>query len=158
MKIVVAALFAVALALPASAQEKDGQTQGEKQDGDKKAPAKDGGAPVKKPVSKDGDGKGPVKGGGVEDPSLSVAEVDANGDGRISASELKAAWGRLYPKKDSGGSNDGGVKKPSNPDGAPGDKKDPPKDGGDVKKPVNKDAAPADKTGQKKEPSKDGNK
>ena len=147
MKLVVAALFAVALTVPAWGQEKDGKP---KQDGEKKAPAKDPGDPVKKPGNQDGDGKVPAKGGGGEDPSLSVAEVDTNGDGRISASELKAALGRLYPKKDGGGggSKDPGAKKPSNPDGAP---KGPPKDGGDVKKPLPKDGDPGDKPAPKKE-------
>jgi hypothetical protein len=123
MKLIVAALFAIACAAPAWTQDKE---PAPKQDGEKKAPPKDGGDPVKKPGGQDDGGKVPKK-GAVEDPSLSVGEVDTNGDGRISASELKAAMGKLYPKKD-GGSKDGGdVKKPVNKDGAP---KDPPKDGG----------------------------
>src|SRR6185503_13889412 len=116
MRIVVAALLAVALASPSWSQEKDPAPKGEKQDGEKKPPAKDPGDPAKKPGFKEGDGKAPVK-GVVEDPSLSVAEVDTNGDGRISASELKAALGKLYPKKD-GGATGGDVKKPGNKDNA----------------------------------------
>ncbi len=132
MKLIVAALFAVALALPARAQEKDAPAKQE----EKKAPAKDGGGePVKKPAP---DGKGVAKDGG-DGPSLSVEEVDLNGDGRISAAELKAALGKIggYYQKKAGGVKDGFKKD------APIEKKDAPKDGtkdgGDAKKPALKD-------------------
>ena len=126
MKLIVAALFAVALALPAWAQEKDAPKQEEK-----KPPAKEGGGdPVKKPVG-DGGGdpvKKPVKEAG-EGPTLGVEEVDVNGDGRISAAELKAAMGKLggyyAPKKE--GVKDGAP--PVKKEGAPAEKKDAPKDG-----------------------------
>jgi hypothetical protein len=155
MKLIVAALFAIACAAPAWTQDKE---PAPKQDGEKKGPPKEGGDPVKKPAPQDDGGKVPKK-GAPEDPSLGVEEVDTNGDGRISASELKAALMKLYPKKD-GGSKDGGEgKKPANKDAAPskdGGKKDFPKqtegeknaenpkkegtkDGGDVKKPPSKD-------------------
>ena len=81
MKLIVASLFAVALSVPAWSQEKDGA--GAKQE-EKKAPAKEGGEPVKKPVKEAGEG-----------PTLGVEEVDVNGDGRISAAELKAVFERV---------------------------------------------------------------
>src|SRR6185436_3985244 len=124
MKLIVAALFAVAWAAPAWTQEKPAPPP---QEGEKKAPPKEGGDPVKKPPAKEGDGKAPVKEPAPE-PTLDVNEVDTNGDGRISASELKAAFGRMYPKKDGGAKEGGEPKKPVNKDGAPA--KEPPKEGG----------------------------
>src|SRR5262245_32220259 len=151
MKLIVAALFAIACAAPAWTKDKE---PAPKQDGEKKAPPKDGGEPVKKPGAPDDGGKG-FKKGPAEEPSLSVAEVDTNGDGRISAGELKAALMKLYPKKDAGSKDGGDGKKPGNKDAAPskdGGKKEFPKqtegeknaekdkqDGGDVKKPASKD-------------------
>ena len=159
MKLIVAALFALASTVPAWAQDKE---PAPKQDGEKKAPPKDGGdPPVKKPAPPDDGGK-VVKKGPAEEPTVSVEEVDTNGDGRISASELKAALGKMYPKKDGGAKEGGDVKKPVNKDGAPvkepakdgvkkdfpketegerkaSEKKDVPKEGGDVKKPTSKD-------------------
>jgi hypothetical protein len=145
MKLIVASLFAVALAVPAWGQEKD--AAGAKQE-EKKAPAKDGGDPVKKPAA-DGGGepvKKVVKEAG-EGPTLGVEEVDVNGDGRISAAELKAAMGKLggyYAPKKEGVKDGAPVKK----EGAPVEKKDAPKDGtkepskdgGDAKKAPAKDS------------------
>ncbi len=154
MKFVVAMLFALASVAPAWAQDKEAP-KGEKQDGEKKAPPKDGGDPVKKPGVK-GDGeKAPKKEAG-EGPTLSVEEVDTNGDGRISGAELKAALSKLYPKKDGGE-----PKKAAPKEGAP-EKKEPGKDDGDGKKPVPKEGGekkePAKDGGEKKPPSKDGQK
>lgn len=101
----------------------------------------------KKPAPKDGGGdKGPG-------PQLLVSEVDTNGDGWLSAAELKTALSKLSgggPPKEGGkkpgfkdgdakkpeGPKDGDVKKPApKPDGFKGDapKKDAPKEGDDKK-------------------------
>lgn len=124
------------------------------QDGEKKAPAKEQ----------------------APGPMLQVAEVDTNGDGWISAAELKAALAKLGggdggPKK--GGEKDGfkkpagegdGVKKVK-PEGQPGDppvKKIKPEGEGDgVKKPGPKDGEnpkKGPKDGERKEGDKEGEK
>ena len=154
MKLIVAALFAIASAAPAWTQDKE---PAPKQDGEKKAPPKEGGDPVKKPGAQDEGGKVPKKDAG-EGPTLSVGEVDTNGDGRISAAELKAALGKLYPKKDGGSKEGGEPKKPLNKDAAP-EKKEPAKDGGKKDFPKEtegeknaaekKEGKPAPKEGQK---------
>lgn len=96
----------------------------------------------KKPIEKDGGGvKKPAPDG---EPAIPVKDVDTNGDGMISASELKAALGKL------GGYS--GDKKGIKPDG--GDKKVPPKDG--VEKDGLKKAPPKDGEGDKKPPPKEG--
>ena len=107
----------------------------------------------KKPAPKDGGGdKGPG-------PQLLVSEVDTNGDGWLSAAELKTALSKL-----SGGGPKEGVKKPGfkDPDAK---KPEGPKDGefkkpdgfkdGDVKKPAPKpDGFKGD--APKKDPHKEG--
>jgi hypothetical protein len=115
--------------------------------------------------------KAPAKVGG-QGPMLQVAEVDTNGDGWISAAELKAALAKLGggdkgPVK--GGEKDGvkkpggegdGVKKPFKGEGDPGVKK-PIKDGEGAKKPGPKDGeapvkkGPKDGEGERKEGEKD---
>jgi len=152
MKLILAALFAITSAAPAWSQDKE---PAPKQEGEKKAPAKEGGDPVKKPAAPEDGGKVPKK-GVAEDPSLSVAEVDTNGDGRISASELKAALSKLYPKKDGGSKEGGEPKKPFNKEGAPVEKKEPAKDGG--KKDFPKETEGEKKAADKKEGSKEGQK
>jgi hypothetical protein len=124
------------------------------QEGEKKVEGKQEGGGEKKPAEKEGGGV-PVKKGepGVE-PSLTVQEVDANGDGRISASELKAALGKLG----GGGGEKKSIKKPA-PDG--GAKKVAPKEGDGEKKPAPegdgvKKAPPKEGDGEKKAPAKEG--
>jgi hypothetical protein len=109
-------------------------------------------------LAQEGDKKAPVKEGakdGGQGPMLQVAEVDTNGDGWISAAELKAALNKL------GGGGDG-VKKPGAKDGE-GAKKFGPKDGEGAKKPLGEGDAPVKKkpAGEgdapvKKKPVKDG--
>ena len=113
------------------------------QEGEKKAPVKDG--------AKDA-GQGPM---------LQVAEVDTNGDGWISAAELKIALGKL------GGGGEGqkdGFKKPGGVKDGEGAKKPGLRDG-DVKKPlgegdapVKKKPAPEGEAPVKKKPVKEGEK
>lgn len=124
-------------------------------------------------LAQEGDKKAPVKEGG-QGPMLQVAEVDTNGDGWISAAELKIALGKLggggEGQKDGfkkpGGLRDGeGVKKPGPKDGDAPVKKKPLGEGdAPVKKkplaegeapPVKKPAAEGDAP-VKKKPVKDG--
>lgn len=109
--------------------------------------------------------KAPAKDGG-QGPMLQVAEVDTNGDGWISAAELKAALAKLGgggEKKDGfkkpGGEGDG-VKKPFKGEGE-GVKKPGVKEGEGAKKPGPKDGeapvkkGPKDGEGERKEGEKD---
>lgn len=123
---------------------------------DKKVEGKQDGGDEKKLIEKDGGGvKKPAGDGG--EAAIPVKDVDTNGDGMISASELKAALGKL-------GGYYGGDKKGVKPDGGgDGVKKLPVKEGtGDVKKVVPKEGdgdkkAPVkDGSGEKKAPAKDG--
>jgi hypothetical protein len=98
MKRVVA--WVLALSVGAWAQEGGGNKEGGNKEGARPAAQEKG------------------KEGGGAAGSLTVAEVDTNGDGRISLAELKAALSRL-----SGGGKEGGERK-----GAPR------KDGGDGQK------------------------
>jgi hypothetical protein len=108
---VLAALVATGLAW--------GQEGGEKKEG-KATP---------KPEAKDG-GKEPVKGPG---PMLAIAEVDLNGDGWLSAFELKTALTRLGGGEKEGGKvpvKDGeGKKLPAKPDAPKDGGKEAPKEG-----------------------------
>ncbi len=152
MKQLWTALLALGLIAPAWAQDKG---EGKQDGGDEKKLIEKEGAPVKKPA-----------GEGAE-PSIPVKDVDTNGDGMISASELKAALGKLggygggekkgvkVPVKEGGD----GVKKLPPKEGDVAEKKAPVKEGGD--KPVEKKAPPkegGDKEGEKKAPAKDGGK
>ena len=116
-------------------------------------------------MAQEGDKKAPVKEGakdGGQGPMLQVAEVDTNGDGWISAAELKIALGKLGGgdgQKDGfkkpGGLKDGeGVKKPGLKDGDPPVKK--PLGEGDA--PVKKKPAPEGDAPAKKKPLKEGEK
>ncbi len=116
------------------------------QEGEKKpAPKGDG----FKEGAKEGGDKGPG-------PQLLVSEVDTNGDGWISAAELKRALSKL-----GGGGQKDGVKKPGGIKDGDGKKFEGPKDG-DVKKPegfkgdVPKKVAP--KEGEKEGGEKKGEK
>jgi hypothetical protein len=120
--------------------------------------------------------KAPAKDGGGQGPMLQVAEVDTNGDGWISAAELKAALAKLGGggEKDGvkkpGGEKDGfkkpggegdGVKKPFKGEGDAPVKKPGVKDGEGAKKPGPKDGeapvkkGPKDGEGERKEGEKD---
>ncbi|HEX7897676.1 MAG TPA: hypothetical protein VF950_07935 [Planctomycetota bacterium] len=96
-------------------------------------------------LAQEGDKKAPVKEGakdGGQGPMLQVAEVDTNGDGWISAQELKIALGKL------GGGGDGqkdGFKKPGGVKDGEGAKKPGAKDGDGVKKPLGEGDAPVKK-------------
>jgi hypothetical protein len=116
MKRILTALLALGLVVPAWAQEAEKKVEG-KQDGDEKRLIDKEGAPPAK------------KGEPGPEPSIPVKDVDTNGDGMISASELKAALGKM-------GGTYGGEKKGVKPEGGgEGVKKPPvkvpPKDGGD---------------------------
>jgi hypothetical protein len=139
MKRILTALLALGLVVPAWAQDKG---EGKQDGGDEK-----------KLIEKEGGGekKAPSKEGG--EAAIPVKEVDTNGDGMISASELKAALGKL------GGGSGGekkGVKVPVK-EGGDGVKKLPPKegDGAEKKAPVKEGG---DKEGEKRAPAKDGGK
>lgn len=80
-------------------------------------------------LAQEGEKKAPAKEQAAPGPMLQVAEVDTNGDGWISAAELKAALAKL-----GGGRKEGdGVKKPGLRDGE-GPKKPGPRDGEGPKK------------------------
>ena len=157
MKQLLAALLAFGLVGSASARAQDAEKKVEgKQDGDEKKLIDKEGGGVKKPAP-EGEAAIPVK------------DVDTNGDGMISASELKAALGKLGGyygdkkgiKPDGGGDGvkklplkeGGDVKKVPLKEGE-GDKKAPVKDGSGEKKAPVKEGG--DKEGEKKAPSKDG--
>jgi hypothetical protein len=112
---VLAALVATGLAW--------GQEGGEKKEG-KAAPK-----PEAREGAKDG-GKEPAKGPG---PMLAIAEVDLNGDGWLSAFELKTALSRLGGGEKEGGKvpvKDGeGKKLPAKPDAPKEGGKEAPKEG-----------------------------
>ncbi len=123
MKHLLAAILVIGPAGPAWAQDAEKKVEGKQDGGGVKKPAPEG------------------------EPAIPVKDVDTNGDGMISASELKAALGKLgghYGEK-KGVKPDAGEKK-----GVPdGPRKVPPKDGeGDKKAP--------EKEGEKKAPAKDG--
>ena len=124
-------------------------------------------------LAQEGDKKAPVKEGAKDagqGPMLQVAEVDTNGDGWISAAELKIALGKLGGgdgQKDGfkkpGAKEGDGVKKPGAKDGdAPVKKPLGEGDAPPVKKPAPEGDIPVKKKpapdGEKKKPVKEGEK